>query len=91
MTETRTRELRQTIERLLAQRREYAEARRRVQSGVAEDRDFYVSPFAANPQRTGPVGPGGSGFGVAPAAGNPRTRRDRAQPNQPLAQNFSAF
>ena len=46
---------------------EYEEARRRVQRGVAEDRDFYVSPFAPNRFNTGPVGPGGSGFGLEPA------------------------
>ena len=44
---------------------ENAQARRRVQDGIAEDRDFYVSPFA--PSGLGsPVGPGGLGFGVMP-------------------------
>ena len=41
-----------------------AQARRRVQAGIAEDSDFFVSPFAPNSLGTGPVGPGGLGFGV---------------------------
>ena len=45
---------------------ENAQARRRVQEGIAEDRDFYITPFAPNRFSTGPVGPSGLGFGVAP-------------------------
>ncbi len=45
---------------------ENAQARRRVQEGIAEDRDFSVSPFAPNRFGTGPVGPSGLGFGVIP-------------------------
>ena len=45
---------------------ENAQARRRVQEGIAEDRDFYITPFAPNRFSTGPVGPGGLGFGMAP-------------------------
>ncbi len=44
---------------------ENAQARRRVQDGIAEDRDFYVSPFASSGLGS-PVGPGGFGFGVMP-------------------------
>jgi len=46
---------------------ENAQARRRVHEGIAEDRDFFVSPFAPNTFGTGPVGPGGLGFGVIPS------------------------
>ena len=46
---------------------ENAQARQRVQAGIADESDFFVSPFAPNVFGTGPVGPGGLGFGVAPS------------------------
>ncbi len=45
---------------------ENAQARRRVQEGIADESDFFVSPFAPNAFGTGPVGPNGLGFGVIP-------------------------
>ena len=67
MAETNSELTMAAFARFLAERFEFADARRRIEEGIADDRDFYVSPFAPNPYRTGPVGPGGSGFGVAPA------------------------